>query len=245
MSVKNQPQIEAYIGMTGSGKGVSINRRLAEVQPARLLIWDPRSEYSKHARAVTSLKQLVTDVTKAGAGGFRIRFVPGGSVKLEDAFGIVCRIAFAAGNLMFIAEELSDVTKPSWAPPAWKTINTQGRHRGLHVIGAAQRPALIDKNFFGNCTSVRVFMLGYDDDVKVMAKAVRAPEATLDALFTNELDDGAGVDINYLQYTRRTRELVAGEIRIRGNRVTEKATPFVVEAPQKPAVKAPRKRGAT
>lgn len=243
MSVKNQPQIEAYIGASGSGKGVSINRRLAELQPSRLLIWDPRAEYGKHAREVRTLSALVADVKAAGAGGFRIRYVPSGRVDLAEAFGIVCRVAFAAGNLVFVAEELSDVTRPSWAPPAWRQINTQGRHQGLHVLGAAQRPALIDKTFLANCTKVRVFQLGYDDDMKAMAKEVRAPMDALAALVTTEQEGGA--DIRYLEYQRRTRDLMAGEIRIRGGRVTEKQVPYVVGEPQKAVAPNVRRRGAT
>lgn len=243
MSVENKPRIEAYIGASGSGKGVSINRRLAELQPARLLIWDPRNEYGKHARPVSSLSALVADVKKAGKGGFRIRFVPAGSVDLAEAFGLVCRVAFAAQNLVLVAEELSDVTRPSWAPPAWRRINTQGRHAGLHVIGAAQRPALIDKTFLANCTRVRVFQLGYDEDMKVMAKEVRAPMEALAALVTEDVDGGA--DIRYLEYERRTRELISGSIRIRGGRVTEKACPYVAAEPRKAPAPARKGRGAT
>lgn len=247
MSVKNKPQIEAYIGMTGSGKGVSILRRLAELQPARLLVWDPRDEYDKHARKVTSLADLVAAVRKAGAGGFRLRFVPGGAMDLKAAFAVVCRVAFAAGKLVFLAEELSDVTMPSWAPPAWKQIITQGRHQALIVMGCAQRPALVDKNFLGNATMVRVFMLGDENDVKVMAKTVRATEALVNDLVTVDHDDEKGADIKFLEYTRRTRSLVAGEMTVREGRGVTKydVRPFVVGEPQKPAVKVARKRGAT
>ncbi len=243
MSVKSQPQIEAYIGMTGSGKGVSINRRLAELQPKRLLVWDPRDEYDGHARKVTTLAALVADVKKAGAGPFRIRYVPDAKVKTEEAFGIVCRVAFAAGKLVFIAEELSDVTRPSWAPPAWKQIITQGRHQDLIVLGCCQRPALVDKNFLGNATLVRVFMLGYVEDSKAMASAVRVKPEAIDELFTDEVE--GGVDINFLQYTRRSRTLEAGHIRIRGNRVTEKLALYVAAAPQKAPAPGVRRRGAT
>lgn len=73
MSVKAKPNIEAFIGMGGSGKGVSIERRLAELQPRRLLMWDPRNEYSKQARAVTSLAVLVRDFKAANTGPIRVR----------------------------------------------------------------------------------------------------------------------------------------------------------------------------
>lgn len=241
--VLNKPKIEAYIGASGSGKGVSINRRLAELQPARLLIWDPRNEYGKHARAVTSLAVLVRDFKTAGRGAIRVRYVPGGAVDLAEAFGLVCQLAFAAGDLVFVAEELSDVTRPSWAPAAWRRINTQGRHAGLHVLGAAQRPALIDKTFLANCTHVRCFQLGYDDDMQTMSKEVRAPLAALQQLATR--DQPNGVDIAFLQYERRTRDLWAGSIRIRGSRVTEELHPFVSPEPQKAPAKRAKKTAPT
>ena len=129
MTVTAKPRIEAYIGASGSGKGVSIARRLAELKPPRLLVWDPRGEYAKHARAV-SLAAAVDQVAKAGqAGGFALRVVHDGKTAPDAAFGLVCKLAFRAGNLMLLAEELSDVTTASKAPPAWRQCITQGRHQ--------------------------------------------------------------------------------------------------------------------
>lgn len=199
MSVLNKPRIEGYIGASGSGKGVSINKRLAELKPARLLIWDPRGEYDKHARPFFSLAELVKAFNQAGGRPIRARFVPGGSVPLQKSFELVCKLAFNAGELVFLGEELSDVTTASWAPPAWKQCITQGRHRALHIIGSVQRPALVDKNFLGNCTYIRCFTLRYDDDRRAMAKALDVSQAQIDALETVE-DEARGVTtINYIE----------------------------------------------
>lgn len=229
MSVLNKPQIEAYIGASGSGKGVSINSRLRELQPARLVIWDPRNEYGKQARAVSSLAVLVSDLKQAATGPVRVRFVPGGSIKIADAFDLVCKAVFACGNMTFVAEELSDVTSASFAPPAWRRITTQGRHQGLHVLGAAQRPTLIDKTFLANCTRVRCFQLGYDDDIKTMAKETRAPVEAIAGLVTRDTPGGA--TIQGLEYERRTRELWAVMIQVNARGATERRTPFVVQTP--------------
>ena len=244
MSVLNKPQIEAFIGASGSGKGVSINARLTELQPARLVIWDPRNEYGKQARPVTSLAILVRDLKAAGkAGPIRVRYVPGAAVSIADAFAIVCKAVFASGNLVFVAEELSDVTTASHAPPAWRRICTQGRHAGLHVMGAAQRPTLIDKTFLANCTRVRVFQLGYDNDMQTMAKEVRAPLDVLAALVTRDTPGGA--DIRGLEYERRTRELFAISIKVNSRGAVETRMPFVAAAPQKVTAKPAATRRAT
>lgn len=197
MSTRNEPQIEAYIGASGSGKGVSLNRRLAELKPRRLIIWDPRDEYGKQAARYTSLKALAQAVAVAGNGAFRARYVAGDSMKLEAAFGFVCRLAFEAGDLVFLAEELSDVTSASQAPPAWRKVITQGRHQALVVLAAAQRPALIDKTLLGNCTYIRCFTLRYSDDRKAMAKAMDVSEAEITALTT--VKRARGVTITYLE----------------------------------------------
>lgn len=204
MSVLNKPRIEAFIGASGSGKGVSINALLKGAKPPRLLIWDPRDEYADHARRVTSLRELVQAVANAKGGPFRVRYVAGPSVKLANAFAVVCALAFSAGNLMFLAEELSDVTTASLAPPAWKQCITQGRHKGLHVVGAAQRPALIDKTFLGNCTYIRCFTLRYADDRKAMAKALDVPEAMVGELETVEV--GSRTRIHFIERHFRSGE---------------------------------------
>lgn len=205
MSVANRPRIEAYIGASGSGKGVSVNERLRELRPSRLLIWDPRDEYGAHATAYRSLPELVRAFTKAGGQGIKARYVPGASIKLADAFGLVCKLAFNAGELVFVAEELSDVTTGSHAPAAWRQVITQGRHRGLYVLGCAQRPALIDKTFLGNATYIRCFTLRYDDDRRAMAKALDVPQAEVDKLETVETDKAT--TIHYIERDFRAKLL--------------------------------------
>jgi hypothetical protein len=220
VAAKAQPQLEAYIGMTGSGKGVSIDRRLTALKPRRLLIWDPRGEYGSQAPAISNLGALVEAFTRARSGPIKARYVHAGRIPIEKAFGLVCSLAFTVGDLVLLAEELAEVTKPSWAPDQWRRCVTQGRHKGLTILGATQRPALIDKTFLGNCTLVRCCMLGYEDDARAMSKELRCSQALLEQLSTT--GDDAGATIQYVERIRRPPALFAGEIRIRGGAVTEK-----------------------
>jgi hypothetical protein len=199
MSVKNKAQIEAYIGASGSGKGVSINQRLAREKPSRLLIWDPRDEYQLAAKKCTSLTELASLWVAAKNGGLKVRFVPGAKHDTKAAFDLVCKLAFRAGNLLFLVEELSDVTTPTHAPASWRQCITQGRHRALHVIGAAQRPALIDKTFLGNATYIRCFVLRYRPDRVAMAHALDVDESAVTGLQTVENADKGTTTINYLE----------------------------------------------
>lgn len=221
MAVQARPNLEAYVGMTGSGKGVSIDRRLGELKPQRLLVWDPRDEYGDKAARFDSLPLLVQAFKRAGPRPIRARFVHSGRGPLADAFGIVCELAFQAGHLLFLAEELSDVTRPSWAPDRWRRCITQGRHRGLHLIAATQRPALCDKTFLGNATRVRCFMLGYADDQVAMARELCCAPEVVQALATEEGGDGSTV-IRYLERERRPPRLYAGVIVLKGSTFNER-----------------------
>jgi hypothetical protein len=51
----------------------------------------------------------------------------------------------------------------------------RGRHKGMTVIGASQRPASIDKHFFGNATIVRTGRLNFAADIKVLANVLHVP----------------------------------------------------------------------
>jgi DNA helicase HerA-like ATPase len=228
MSVTNKPNLEAYIGSTGSGKGVSIKARLTELQAAGwpLIIWDPRNEYGAFAEPVNAAG-LIAAGRAIKAGQVRaVRFVHDGRSKLDKAFAGVCDVAFRAGGCVFLAEELSDVTTASLAPPQWKRILTQGRHQGLYVIGAAQRPALIDKTFLGQATYIRCFNLRYHEDRVAMAKAMDVPEPRISALKTID-DDEAGrpiikTHIRYLERDFRRDVLQEGDIHLQKRREKDK-----------------------
>jgi len=184
MDNSNKPDIRAYIGATGSGKGVSIREHLEREAPTRFLAWDPLGEYGKYGRRLSRLE----DVAKAmAAPTFRIAFDPGADpARFAPKFAFLCKLAFAAGRLKFLVEELADVTSPSFAPLEWRRCTTQGRHQGLRIVAASQRPAQVDKQFLGGCTYIRCFTLRYPQDRQAMAGAMSVPLADIDALSTVE-----------------------------------------------------------
>lgn len=226
MAASNRARIELYIGASGSGKGLSIKRRLSELAPARLLVWDPRDEYGAAAPRCSTLPAVVAAVRQAGpAGPVRARYVPGAALELRDAFALLCRVAFEAGGLVFVAEELSDVTSPSWAPPAWRQVITQGRHKGLHVIGATQRPALVDKVTLGNATRIRCGALGYEADRRLMAAELDAPRELVAELAAVELPTG-GMRLSLVERDRQARTLETVTLTVsRGGKTTERRAP--------------------
>lgn len=159
MASDAEARIWAVVGASGTGKGLWTKQQLRELQPSRLVVWDFKNEYQEMAgsKPAPSLKAVWTAMRKAGADGpLRIRYVPRGSGEkaLRKEFEGLCELVYAWENCTFIAEELANVTTPGWAPASWRKMTTSGRHARVHIIGATQTPALVDKTFLGNCTLV-------------------------------------------------------------------------------------------
>lgn len=184
IDVTQAARIEAVLGASGSGKSAYIKAEIRARKPPRLLIYDPEGEYLAFGRAVSSLADVHSVLAQAGpAGKFKLIFRPHADpARAVKQFDFLCRMAFEAGNLLYIAEELADVTTPSRAPVGWSMMSRRGRKRGCHVIGASQRPANIDKNFLGNCTSVRSGRLLYEADARAVGAVLGVPFGDLLAL---------------------------------------------------------------
>lgn len=176
---KNLASIIAVLGASGSGKSAWIKRQIAKA--GRLLIWDAMHEYGAHGVVVSELARMCELMAKEKR--FAIVFQPvTDPAKRAQQFDLFCRIALAAGNLLLVVEELRFVTTPSRAPVGWAQVCLTGRHKGLKVIGASQRPASIDKDFLGNATVIHVGRLVYPEDVRAVSRASQIPEPDIAAL---------------------------------------------------------------
>lgn len=182
--VANRANILGYIGASGSGKSASLKAALRTAGHVRTLIWDPQDEYSMlAAHATSTMAELLRLVTSAGRGPVSVRFLPSADLKVAaKQFDAFCRIAYAAGHCAIVAEELAFVTTASHAPPGWSQLNLKGRHRGVTIYGTTQRPAKVDKDFFGNCTRIRCGRLNFANDQKVMADVLGVPIAAIGTL---------------------------------------------------------------
>ncbi|MEX3955896.1 hypothetical protein [Trinickia sp. EG282A] len=172
-SIANSADIIGVVGASGNGKGLFVKdylRRLGKRRP--IVVWSPLEETDDYAtviggEAVTSIAALVAAIK---AGKKRLVLVPAGSGKpFKATFDRFCRLVWELPGWCVVIEELSQVTTPSWAPPSWKKLSTAGRHRGLTIIGTSQRPAQVDKDFFGNCSELRTYAVGYKSDAVAMA----------------------------------------------------------------------------
>ena len=187
MSAKNEARIWGVMAASGSGKGVWVKDQLRQLAPARCVIWDPQDVYGEYAPTLcTSLLPLRQAMNKAGKRGplaIRYKVKRGTTAKQRrKEFEALCMFVQDWGACVFVAEELSQVTTPSWAPAAWQDMTTGGRHEAVHIIGIAQNPALIDKTFLSNCTLIHCGPLREYRHRQAVARSMDVPLERLTAL---------------------------------------------------------------
>lgn len=169
MAVINDAKIWAFVAQSGMGKGLLMKAALRRLKPKRIIILDTKDENGEFGDMVNTLPELARATFQKQ---FRVRYrCRGQTLKARRAeFESLCRIASAAGNCVFLIEELGRYTSASWAPPAWADCTNDGRHDGLHIIAASQFPAQLDKAFLGNATEIWCGYLGEKPHRVVMAE---------------------------------------------------------------------------
>jgi hypothetical protein len=225
MASDAEARIWGVMAASGTGKGVWVKGQLRELKPARLVIWDFKDEYGEFAKMASSLTEVLNAMRKAGAEGpLRIRYRPRsfGDKAMRREFETLCSLVQAWGRCTFLAEELSNVTMPGWAPPAWRMMSSGGRHELIHIIGVSQNPASIDKMFLSNCTLIHVGPLHEEAHRNAVEKSMDVMPGSLADL----------VKFQWIEKNRDTGEFTAGVVRIKG-----------VTAPPLPAVPQRRRRG--
>jgi len=199
---RNKAQIVAVMGASGSGKSTFLKQTIRKTLPNRLMIWDPMTEYGDFGEPTRTLADVMA---KMRASAFCIDFIPSADPEqMRKQFDLFCQLAFAAGNLTLIAEELAFVTSPSFAPTGWAAVTLKGRHKGLKVYGASQRPASIDKHFFSNATTVRTGRLNYSADIKTLANVLSIVPEQVQSL----------LPLEYLERDMSTGKVTSGKMKI-------------------------------
>jgi len=161
MSRLEQADIIAIFG--GSGSGKSYRFRELTKHDKRLVVWDSMAEYDELSIIDGDIRLLVGLLSRRK--NFRVAFRPDFE-DMTEQFRKFCKLVYAVGNMTVGVEELNEVTQASFAPPAWKSLTSRGRHRGLHIRGMSQRPASVDKDFIGNATEIYAGRLPYSPDWK-------------------------------------------------------------------------------
>lgn len=186
-----EASIHAVMGSSGGGKTTHARGRIMKRKRRRTMIWSPKEAKDNYAAwfpgsvVCTTTAEVLAIVKAAGKRGeFHIVFQPSLDRKRDEAqFDVFCRIAFAAENLLFLVDELHTVTRPGWAGDGWSKLVMMGRANGVEIWGLSQRPASMDKNFLGNCTTVHTRRLSYPEDAKTVARSLGVHPSDVTALF--------------------------------------------------------------
>lgn len=183
-------EIHAVMGSSGGGKTTQAKGRIFKKKRRRTIVWSPKEAIDRYAdwwpgTVVCTTSAQVLEVVKASGarGEFHVVFRPSLNRTQDEAqFNVVCRIALAAGNLLFVVDELHTVTKPSHSVDGWAKLVMMGRGFGIEIWGMSQRPASMDKDFLGNASTVHTRRLSYPEDAKTVARSLGVKPADVSAL---------------------------------------------------------------
>lgn len=194
-------ELVVYLGATGSGKTTAIRQRLKREKPARLLVFDPKGQFTT---GTTEVREISALLDAARSARFAVSFRPriDNPKLLREQFDGFCRVAYAAGKCTLVAEELA--LFQGRYPGGWTQAVLLGRDRGLRILGTSQRPAGLGRDFFGNCSVIRCGRLNEADDVSRAAKVLRVDAAQILAL----------PPLHYLERDLNTGTLTAGRLKL-------------------------------
>jgi hypothetical protein len=174
--------IVAVMGATGAGKSSSICEALGDDGARRLIGYDPGEDYGEYGQVVHELSVIHRAIVK-GASDFRFIYRPSiNLVKARGQFDALCQLAYYAGELLLVADELQDVMLSNWAPPWWCALVRKGRKRGVRIIAASQRPAGIEKGLWSMATMIRSGRLNHLEDARTVGQVLMVEPAEVMAL---------------------------------------------------------------
>lgn len=145
-------------GASRCGKSTQVAREVKAER--RVVAWDPEAQWCEQSgfRKITSRAALLKAIQTPGH--MRLAYVAGG--KLAEEFDYLCKSVMYAGRyiapLIYIGEELADVSTPGKAPEGWGILVRRGLKRGITIYAISQRWAEADKTAIGNASEYLTFL---------------------------------------------------------------------------------------
>lgn len=181
VKARRDPGRVALYGASGSGKTTKLNQLIRHDE--RVISFDPAASVA--GRAFEDKRAFIKAIMAAKGGPFRLVYrAPRGSdreTELEWLAGFILNFqtGYYRGKsdkmLTFAVDEMSlcypnKPGRPNSHP--FTELCNMGRHYGIRLIGATQRPAEIGATFRGNVSSTYVFRLENDLDVDRVRKII-------------------------------------------------------------------------
>jgi hypothetical protein len=142
MSREIQNRIIACVGRKGVGKSTWLGAHLTYCP--RVVVFDPLDEYDAVSNRIESLRRLEQFLKwSRDREAFAGRYVPAGEP--EEEIEQVAALVYDRGSLCLVCEEIALYTQPGYAPPLLGKLVRTGRHRGIDICWATQRPAECSK----------------------------------------------------------------------------------------------------
>lgn len=177
----------AIFGTTGSGKSNLCAWIQSEFK--RRLVVDIMAEYNPRnfdfvVTNPRALFQCYTLISKSKLNEFSTlyRWDP---TRVDDELAEinqVMSIAYRLGSHMVVLEEIHSFMKREYMPRWLKASTTQGRHRGLGIMGTSQRPAEVSKTFVSNCAHVFASQFYEPNDLKYFQSMLGGASTQLSGL---------------------------------------------------------------
>ncbi len=173
-------KLTLIVGATRSGKTHWTMQELNKHK--RIIVWDIKHDLNEFKGFIrcTDKKELIKVLFKNKNKPLKITF----SGKESD-FDLWCKLAYTwakDGKCAIVADELSDVTTISKAPPAWGQIIRKVLCTGTDVYAITQRPAEIDKTTVGNATIFHVHRMSRAKDRKYISEEMDVKKQIIDEL---------------------------------------------------------------
>jgi hypothetical protein len=187
-------------GKRGSGKSSFLKQYARGF--GRVLVWDPKNEYGAALGVdpIRSPSELVARIAEP-----LLVFVPPKGIKrkrLVAVFDFVCEcVAARRHRSLFLVDELAGVSSSHGGSGWWDYLEREGRHDGIELAAAAQRPVRIDPQLIANATRIVVFRLGRKVDRVLMAEELDI-----------ELDQLRLPQLHFLDFDLESEEITRGRI---------------------------------
>jgi len=176
-------------GRSQSGKSSLMDRILRGHR--RVILFDAIDERARNAKAegfseVTTISDLQDRIDRDYGSGFRLWFHPSYEADLVQSLSDVSRMLLDCQtqqanregidkrpSLVLAVDEMADcfpnhtLTREK---DAFSIMSRSGRHKGIHLIGASQRPAEVSTKFRGQLSKRFIFNLTEPRDLQAVAE---------------------------------------------------------------------------